>query len=69
MSSVWSSKKECRSFFKTRGSQEFARGLVQNQNQLSKHLHDFMSKQSGVWGAYRALTQEAHVEEVFQIPH
>ena len=25
--------------------------------------------QSGVWGAYRALTQEAHVEEVFNIPH
>lgn len=67
--SVWSSKKECRSWFKSLCAQEFAQGLVQNQNQLSSHLRAFMSRQSGVWGAYRALAQEAHVEEVFLISH
>lgn len=67
--SVWSSKKECRSFFKSLCAQEFAQGLIQNQKQLSLHLRDFMSTQSGEWGAYRALTQEATVDEVFQISH
>ncbi|QDK37083.1 5-formyltetrahydrofolate cyclo-ligase [Bdellovibrio sp. NC01] len=67
--SVWSSKKECRSYFKSLCAQEFAQGLVQNQQQLSKHLSDFMSRQSGVWGAYRALPQEAQVEAIFGITH
>lgn len=67
--SFWSSKKECRSFYKTLCAQEFAQGLVQNQKQLSSHLRDFMSTQSGEWGAYRALAQEANVDEVFQISH
>lgn len=64
----WSSKKECRSFFKSLNAQEFARGLVQNQNSLNQQLRGFMAAQSGVWGAYRALPDEAHVEEVFRIP-
>ncbi|MDG0817850.1 5-formyltetrahydrofolate cyclo-ligase [Bdellovibrio svalbardensis] len=67
--SVWSSKKECRSYFKSLCAQEFAQGLVQNQKQLSSYLREFMSTQSGEWGAYRALTQEANVDEVFQISH
>ncbi len=67
--SVWSSKKECRSYFKSLCAQEFAQGLVQNQMQLSSCLRDFMSQQNGEWGAYRALAQEANVDEVFQISH
>ena len=67
--SSWSSKKELRSLFKSLCAQEFARSLVQNQQQFALHLHDFMSKQSGVWGAYRALPQEISVDEVFNIKH
>lgn len=67
--SSWNSKKECRSYFKSLCAREFAQGLVQNQQQLSTHLRDFMSSQTGVWGAYRALPQEADVEEVFTLIH
>lgn len=63
----WSSKQECRSFYKSLCAQEFAQGLVQNQQQLNVHLRDFMSSQRGVWGAYRALAQEVSVDEIFQI--
>ncbi|WP_291515495.1 5-formyltetrahydrofolate cyclo-ligase [Bdellovibrio sp. ArHS] len=69
MSFPWSSKKECRSFFKSLCAQEFAQGLVQNQQQLNSVLQDFLNSQNGVWGAYRALPEEAQVEEVFQISH
>ncbi len=69
MSVSWSSKKECRSFFKSLCAQEFARGLVQNQQQLNLHLRDFLKTQTGLWGAYRALPEEAQVEEVVQISH
>nr|WP_295905446.1 5-formyltetrahydrofolate cyclo-ligase [uncultured Bdellovibrio sp.] len=69
MSVSWSSKKECRSFFKSLCAQEFAQGLVQNQQQLNAQLREFLKLQSGRWGAYRALPQEAQVEEVFQISH
>lgn len=69
MSVSWSSKKDCRSFFKSLCAQEFAQGLVQHQKQLNAHLQDFMKTCSGVWGAYRALSQEAEVEEVFHISH
>jgi 5-formyltetrahydrofolate cyclo-ligase len=65
----WNSKKECRSFFKSLCAQEFAQGLVQNQQQLNQVLHGFMAKQKGFWGAYRALPEEASVEEVFKISH
>ncbi|AHZ86406.1 hypothetical protein EP01_15905 [Bdellovibrio bacteriovorus] len=65
----WSSKKDCRSFFKSLCAQEFAQGLVQQQQQLDAHLRDFMKSQTGVWGAYRALPEEAQVEEVFHILH
>lgn len=65
----WNSKKECRSFFKSLCAQEFAQGLAQNQQQLNQALHGFMLKQSGTWGAYRALKEEASVEEVFKISH
>ncbi|MEN0058600.1 MAG: 5-formyltetrahydrofolate cyclo-ligase [Bdellovibrio sp.] len=68
MSVSWSSKKECRSFFKSLCAREFARGLVQNQQQLNAHLREFFKTQQGVWGAYRALPEEAQVEEVFHIP-
>jgi 5-formyltetrahydrofolate cyclo-ligase len=64
----WNSKKECRSFFKSLCAQEFAQGLVQNQQQLNESLRSFMASQSGTWGAYRALPQEASVDEVFKIP-
>ncbi|WP_347356528.1 5-formyltetrahydrofolate cyclo-ligase [Bdellovibrio sp.] len=69
MSVSWSSKKDCRSFFKSLCAQEFAQGLVQHQKQLNVHLQDFLKSQVGVWGAYRALPEEAQVEEVFHIPH
>ncbi|MGZ3769929.1 MAG: 5-formyltetrahydrofolate cyclo-ligase [Bdellovibrio sp.] len=69
MSVPWNSKKECRSFFKSLCAQEFAQGLVQNQKQLNSHLRNFLKTQTGTWGAYRALPQEAQVEEVFNIPH
>ncbi|KYG62759.1 5-formyltetrahydrofolate cyclo-ligase [Bdellovibrio bacteriovorus] len=69
MSFPWSSKKECRSFFKSLCAREFAQGLVQNQQQLNSVLQDFLKSQSGVWGAYRALPEEAQVEEVFRISH
>lgn len=69
MSVCWSSKKECRSFYKSLCAQEFAQGLVQNQKQLNFHLHDFLKSQMGIWGAYRALPEEAQAEEVFQISH
>ncbi|WP_374078822.1 5-formyltetrahydrofolate cyclo-ligase [Bdellovibrio bacteriovorus] len=69
MSVSWSSKKECRSFFKSLCAQEFAQGLVQNQQQLNSHLRDFLKTQTGRWGAYRALPEEAQVEEVFQVSH
>ncbi len=69
MSKCWSSKKECRSFFKSVCAQEFAQGLVHKQQQLNIHLRDFLSRQMGVWGAYRALADEAQVEEVFKISH
>lgn len=69
MSDVWSSKKECRSFFKSLCAQEFAQGLVHKQQQLNLHLRDFCHSQRGVWGAYRALPEEAQVEEVFNIFH
>jgi 5-formyltetrahydrofolate cyclo-ligase len=65
--SSWSSKQECRSFYKSLCAQEFAQGLVQNQQKLNGYLRDYMSKQSGFWGAYRALAQEVSVDEVFQI--
>jgi len=64
----WSSKKECRSFFKSLCAHEFAQGLVQNhQQQLNAQLRVFCETQTGTWGAYRALREEASVEEVFQI--
>lgn len=63
----WKSKKECRSFFKSLVAQEFTQGLAQNQQQLNQHLRGFMAQQSGTWGAYRALPEEASVEEVFNI--
>ncbi|MGZ3775289.1 MAG: 5-formyltetrahydrofolate cyclo-ligase [Pseudobdellovibrionaceae bacterium] len=69
MSVSWNSKKECRSFFKFLCAQQFAKGLVQNQKQLDFHLRDFLKTQSGIWGAYRALSEEAQVEEVFNISH
>lgn len=69
MSVSWSSKKECRSFYKSLCAREFAQGLVQNQQQLNSHLRDFCQTQTGTWGAYRALPEEAQVEEVFQIRH
>lgn len=69
MSVGWSSKKECRSFFKSLCAREFAQGLVQKQQKLNLHLRDFCSTQVGTWGAYRALPEEAQVEEVFQISH
>lgn len=65
----WSSKKECRSFFKSLCAQQFAQGLVQKQQQLNMHLRDFLRSQSGIWGAYRALSAEAQVEEVLHISH
>lgn len=63
------SKKEFRSFYKSLCAREFAQGLVQNQQQLNLHLRDFLSSQTGTWGAYRALPEETQVEEVFNIPH
>lgn len=70
-SEIWNSKKECRSYFKSLCAQEFEQGLVQNhhQKQLDNYLRDFMSTQSGCWGAYRALSQEASVDQVFQLSH
>lgn len=67
--SSWSSKKDCRSFFKSLCVEEFARGLVQNQQQLDIQLHDFLNHQSGVWGAYRALPREAEVEVFQKVKH
>ena len=67
MSQSWNSKKDCRSFYNSLCAQEFGRGLVQKQLQLNQHLRDFFKARSGLWGAYRALPQEAQVEEVFQI--
>jgi 5-formyltetrahydrofolate cyclo-ligase len=69
MHQSWSSKKECRSFYSALCAQEFARGLVQQQQQVNLHLRDFLKSRDGTWGAYRALPQEAQVEEVFKIPH
>lgn len=69
MNRVWNSKKECRSFYKSLCTQEFARGLVQNQQELDFHLCSFLKTQSGLWGAYRALPEEAQVEEVFNVSH
>lgn len=69
MSLSWNSKKECRSFFKSLCAQEFAQGLVQSQKQLNSNLRDFLKSQTGTWGAYRALPEEAQVEEVFKILH
>lgn len=69
MSVPWSSKKECRSYYKSLCAREFAQGLVQNQQQLNSHLQAYFSRQTGVWAAYRALPEEAQVEEVFAIPH
>ncbi|WP_413582159.1 5-formyltetrahydrofolate cyclo-ligase [Bdellovibrio sp. HCB288] len=65
----WSSKQECRSFYKSLCAQEFAQGLVQNQQQLNVFLQDFMSRQNGCWGAYRSLSQEVSVDQVFKIEH
>ncbi|UOF02696.1 5-formyltetrahydrofolate cyclo-ligase [Bdellovibrio reynosensis] len=69
MSGSWSSKKECRSFFKSLCASQFAQGLVQNQQQLDLHIRDFLKSQSGVWGAYRGLPEEAKVEDVKNISH
>lgn len=69
MRTKWNSKKECRSFFKSLCAQEFAQGLAQNQQQLNQALRGFMAQQKGTWGAYRALKEEASVEEVFNISH
>lgn len=69
MPESWSSKKECRSFFKSLCAQQFAQGLVQKQQQLDLHIRDFFKSRRGVWGAYRALAEEAQVEEVFHISH
>lgn len=69
MNPKWNSKKECRSFFKSLCAQEFAQGLAQNQQQLNQTLRGFMAQQNGTWGAYRALPEEASVEEVFKISH
>lgn len=69
MSVSWSSKKECRSFFKSLCAQEFARGLVQNQQMLDSHLRSFLKTQTGIWGAYRALPEEAGVEDVKSSSH
>lgn len=60
----WSSKKECRSYYKSLCAQEFAQGLVHHQQQLNAHLIAFLLGQSGVWGAYRALPMEASVDLV-----
>lgn len=69
MPGYWSSKKECRSFFKSLCAQEFAQGLVHKQQQLNLHVHDFCRAQEGLWGGYRALPDEAQVEEIFNISH
>ncbi len=69
MSVSWNSKKECRSYFKSLCVQEATKGLVQKQQQLNVHLREFMNSRKGVWGAYRALNEEAQVEEVFHISH
>ena len=63
------SKKESRSYFRSLYSQELAKGLVQNQQQFNTHLRSFLRKQSGTWGAYRALPGELSVEIVFQTSH
>lgn len=67
MSVPWSSKKECRSFFKSLCLQEMTQSLVQNQQQLDSQLRDFFKSRHGIWGAYRALSLEAQVEEVFRL--
>ena len=69
MSVSWSSKKECRSYFKSLCAQAFAQGLVQNQQQLDFHLRNFLQKQTGLWGAYRALPEEAQVEDAIRVSH
>ncbi len=69
LAAKWNSKKECRSFFKSLCAQEFAQGLVQNQQQLNAQLQAFLTSQQGLWGAYRALPEEASVDEVFKISH
>lgn len=67
MHQIWNSKKDCRSFYTSLCTQEFARGLVQQQQQLNLQLRDFFKSRKGIWGAYRALAHEAQVEEVFKI--
>ena len=69
MSQNWSSKRDLRSHFLDLCKQEFARGLVQEQQQLNSQLRDFLKSRSGLWGAYRGLPSEAHVEEIFKISH
>lgn len=69
MGAKWNSKKECRSFFKSLCAHEFAQGLVQHQQQLNTQLRAFLTSQQGLWGAYRALPEEASVDEVFKISH
>lgn len=63
----WNSKRDCRTYFKSLFAQESARGFVQNQKQFDAQLLSFLRKQSGTWGAYRALPGELSVEVVFQV--
>jgi 5-formyltetrahydrofolate cyclo-ligase len=61
------SKKELRGHYNLLVSQKFAQGfLVQNQQQLNDHLRKYASMQKGLWGAYRALSNEASVDEVLK---
>ncbi len=66
--SFWSSKKDCRAYFKSLIVQGFAQGLIQNQQQIDFHLRGFLASQVGIWGAYRALVLEAKVDIFSEVP-
>lgn len=68
MSISWNSKKECRSFYKNLCAERFAQGLVQNQEQLNRHLLNYFGTQQGTWAGYQALSTEASITTATQVP-
>jgi 5-formyltetrahydrofolate cyclo-ligase len=64
--SPWSSKLESRLYFTTLLKEEVGSRRAPLQKSLAKNLVSFLKKQTGVWGAYKALLWEADVEESLQ---
>lgn len=69
MKNKWSSKQECRSFYRNLCAEKFAQGLVQNQQQVNVSLLKYFSQQQGIWGSYRALPLEAEADVVRGASH